>query len=215
MQWYNVYYQALYVVIDHSSLFLLILSFEVVCDSSTITDASNGCNVIDGQLTLYTSDGEARGAAETIESIIRENMNNGAYASANPDIERLVYLDTTPSRPDSNTGDNTGSVNDETSDRGGVSNELRVGLFVGLIGGAIVIAGVLYRAGRNGHSDDETELQTAQLGSVMQPPQASQSFNDAGAISYEDSVPSYDESGMVMADTGMDSASSDGLGIAA
>jgi hypothetical protein len=163
---------------------------------------------------LYTTDGQATAEAQTIESIIREKMNNGAYASANDDIVRLVYLDSTPTSPESNTGESTGTDNNGGSTGRGTSNELRVGLFVGLIGGAIIIAGVLYRKKRNRHADDETDMHTTNAGSAMQSQDPTQSINDAGIISYEESAVSYDESGMVMADTGMDSASSDGLGMA-
>jgi hypothetical protein len=154
---------------------------------------------------------------DSIETIIRENMNNGQYASTNQDIVRLVYVDTVPGQPESNTEDaSTGGENNDNSasTERGTPNELRVGLFVGIIGAAAIIAGVLYRTRRNRLADDETDLQTTNAASTMQAKEPVQSYNDGGVISYEDSVRSYDESGMVMADTGMDSASSDGLGIA-
>jgi hypothetical protein len=192
----------------------------VVCASISVTNPDNGCNVIDGQLTLYTTDGQASDVTNSIESIIRENMNNGQYASTNQDIVRLTYLDTVPRQPESNTEDeNTGSENNNDNadaNQSGTPSQLMVGLFVGIIGVALIIAGVLYRTRRNRLADDETDLQTANVASAMQPNETNMmSFNDdAGAISYEDSVRSYDESGMVMADTGMDSASTDGLGCA-
>ncbi|KAG7356650.1 hypothetical protein IV203_001336 [Nitzschia inconspicua] len=188
-----------------------LINEEFVCDSTAVTDQNNGCNIIDGQLTLYTTDGEATEASQEIKRIIRKNMDNGVYASSNSDIVRLSYLDVAPSPPESGLDGNTGGENNEGTTGGGTSNELRVGLFVGLIGGAIIIAGVLYRKVRTRHTDDETDLQTTNAGSAMQPQEP---LNDAGVISYEESVASYDETGMVMADTGMDSVSSDGLGIA-
>jgi hypothetical protein len=197
---------------------LILNSFcPVVCDSTSVTNPDNGCNVVDGQLTLYTTDGQADGMTDSIEMTIRENMNNGQYASTNQDIVRLVYLDTVPSQPESNTEDgNTGNESNSSTDTNekGTSSQLMVGLFVGIIGGAAIIAGVLYRTRRNRLIDDETDLQTANAPSAMQAQETNQLFNDAGGVSYEDSVRSYDESGMMMADTGMDSASSDGLGAA-
>ena len=172
--------------------------------------------MIDGELTLYTTNGDAVAEEEMIQGVIRENMNSGAYGSVSSDIVRLVYLDTTPSPPESNTGDNN-SGNSSTDGTSGRSNQLRVGLFVGIFGGVAIIAGVLYRARRHKNVDDETDMHTTNVGSAIQP-DPSEEYG-VGAISLEDSggmlSQSYDDSHNHMADTGMDSVSSDGLGIAA
>jgi hypothetical protein len=186
-----------------------------VCESSAVSDPENGCNVVDGGLTLYTTTGDAIKEEEMIQMLIRENMNSGAYNDVSDDIVRLVYLDTMPSPPESNTEDSNSGSGSTDGSSGGVS-QLRVGLFVGLFGGAAIIAGVLYRTRRNRTVDDETDMHTTNVGSVMP---AESEDHGAGVISLEDSggmlSQSYDDSAMVMADTGMDSASSDGLGVAA
>ncbi|KAL3927795.1 MAG: hypothetical protein SGARI_005227 [Bacillariaceae sp.] len=195
--------------------FLWLSLVHLVCDSTAISDPDNGCSIIDGALTLYTTDGQATEEEDKIQQVIRDNMNSGAYNVVSDDIVRLVYLDTLPNPPESNTGGDGNSGTGGEDGTSGRSNQLRVGLFVGLFGGAAIIAGVLYRTRRNRNVDDETDMQTNNGASAALQPADSQS----GIISLEDSggmlSHSYDESGMVMADTGMDSVSSDGLGIAA
>ncbi|KAL3939738.1 MAG: hypothetical protein SGARI_001262 [Bacillariaceae sp.] len=193
-------------------------NYVVVCDSSAISDPANGCSIIDGELTLYTTTGDASSEEDMIQGVVRENMNNGAYNSVSDDIVRLVYLDTMPNPPESNTGENN-SGNGGTDETSGRISQLRVGLFVGIFGGVAIIAGVLYRARRNKNADDETDMQTANVGSAIQPDESADEYG-VGAISLEDSggmlSQSYDDnSHNHMADTGMDSVSSDGLGIAA
>jgi hypothetical protein len=167
-----------------------------------LSDANNRCDIIDGELLLFTDNGEGGDAASRIQDLIRTNMNEGIYESLIPEIVRLRYLDTTPPTGESNTGDGSSSgngVNDGTDENS--NKDLRVGLFVGLFAGVAIIAGVLYRTKRNMRNiDDETDLQTNNEGASAAP---SQSFNEAGISSQ-----SYDDSGMVMADTGMESPSS-------
>lgn len=145
-------------------------------------------------------------------------MNNGYYNGVNSDIVRLVYLDTTPSPPESSEGDGTNNNGD--NDSTDTSRDLKVGLFVGLFGVAAIVVGVLYRTRQNRHVEDDGDMHTINEASGLQSPlhAQSQSIDGVGTTSFEDpsgmlSTP-YDESGMVMADTAMDSVSSDGLGIA-
>ena len=122
--------------------------------------------MVDGELTLYTTTGDATAEEEMIQGVIRENMNNGDYGSVSPDIVRLVYLDTAPNPPESNTGENN-SGSDGTDGTSGRSNTLMVGLFVGVFGGVAIIAGVLYRTRRNKNVDDETDMHTTNAGSAL------------------------------------------------
>ena len=167
-----------------------------------MSDANNRCDIIDGELVLFTNDGDTGDAESRIQDVIRINMNEGIYASLIPEVVRLRYLDSAPTTGESNTGDGSSSGNGVTDGTDGSSNkDLRVGLFVGLFAGAAIIAGVLYRTKRNMRNiDDQSDLQTNNEGASAAP---SQSYDDAGA-----NTQSYDDSAMVMADTGMESPSS-------
>jgi hypothetical protein len=176
------------------------LSIADICNADSMLYTDNRCDIVDGELLLFTDDGKANGVESRIQAIIRANMNNGVYAQMINEIVRLQYLDTAPSPEESNTEDNSGNGSTDGPNESN-GKDLRVGLFVGLFAGAAIIAGVLYRTKRNMRGvDDETDIQTNNEAASAAP---SQSYNEAGI-----NTQSYDDSGMVMADTAMDSPSS-------
>jgi hypothetical protein len=63
----------------------------------------NECVVIDGELTLFTDDGDAAKEQFRIGNLIKENLNSGVYDDLSDKIVRLYYLDSSSSDPTEST----------------------------------------------------------------------------------------------------------------
>ncbi|MGK3750164.1 MAG: hypothetical protein ACI8RD_002463, partial [Bacillariaceae sp.] len=126
----------------------------------------NECVVIDGELTLFTDDGDAAKEQFRIGNLIKENLNSGVYDDLSDKIVRLYYLDSSSSDPtESNTSDGEDVMNANGSEGATGRSErksLKVGLFIGLGALVAVLAGVVFRTARKMSiiNDDQTDMQS-------------------------------------------------------
>jgi len=136
------------------------------CNVERSSSTLNECAIVDGELTLFTNDGEAANEQFRIANLIKENMNSGVYDDLSDKIVRLYYLDSSSSDPtESNTSNGEDEVNANGSESATGKSErksLKVGLFLGLGALVAILAGVVFRTARKMSiiNDDQTDMQS-------------------------------------------------------
>mmetsp|Transcript_18671 Transcript_18671/g.21041 ORF Transcript_18671/g.21041 Transcript_18671/m.21041 type:complete len:420 (-) Transcript_18671:50-1309(-) len=145
------------------------INSDLICNMDTLSNPANECAVIDGELTLFTDDGQAVEEQPSINNLIKNNMNSGVYDSLSDKIVRLYYLDSSSESTELNSSDGENIV-DGIVDIGDATvipdrKSLKVGLFVGL--GAPLLAlifGIAFRLVRKRSiPDDQTDMQSGEI----------------------------------------------------
>jgi len=145
------------------------ITSDLICNMDTLSNPANECAVIDGELTLFTDDGQAVEEQPSINNLIKNNMNSGVYDSLSDKIVRLYYLDSSSESTELNSSDGENIV-DGIVDIGDATvipdrKSLKVGLFVGL--GAPLLAlifGIAFRLVRKRSiPDDQTDMQSGEI----------------------------------------------------
>jgi hypothetical protein len=143
-----------------------ICTISATCNVERSSSTLNECAIVDGELTLFTNDGEAANEQFRIANLIKENMNSGVYDDLSDKIVRLYYLNSSSSDPtESNTRNGEDEVNANGSESATGKSErksLKVGLFLGLGALVAILAGVVFRTARKMSiiNDDQTDMQS-------------------------------------------------------
>jgi len=140
------------------------ITSDSICNMDTLSNPTNECAVIDGELTLFTDDGQAVEEQPIIDNLIKNNMNSGVYDGLSDKIIRLYYLSSSLDPTESNTSDGADPTNDNGDKGAGDKTErksLKVGLFVGLGALVAVLVGIVFGiARRMSVHDDQTDMQS-------------------------------------------------------
>ena len=112
-------------------------------------NAANGCARVEGKLTLF-NDGNPWNGATLALTTIAQQMNDGNFNNADPNIVKVTYVNITPDPVEDPT-----PVENEGDD-GNANNGIAAPIYVAIAAGAIVIVGAIffYRRRRDNRDND-------------------------------------------------------------
>lgn len=128
---------------------------------SSTTNDENGCEVINGKLSIFTEEGDSELVLESIGEALKEAMDEGEFNETHEDIVRVTYM--SEEIPDEGTEED--SLNDSKggtmTPRGDSDNLLTITLTTFSAAGVVLIAigASLYRRRKQLQDNDDTTLQ--------------------------------------------------------